>query len=651
MENAPELQKTIINDVDVSEYVMNWSTNSVYKDAIGEAEIVLINNVRSILSINKLDTPGRKVTIQRGVDNPDEEWVFRGEIIDVETDNGKYVIKCANKYYEAVRSEATISYDINIDEQEGKGNLIFEDLITRFTSLDVTTEDTPDNMRITKFVCNHADVFERAEKIVEAYNWQHYYDNELDLVVFEPRGNKKASEVLEVGVNIVNAPKWKYSKEKMINELTLKGAEQNVQRTIFANGDDTEGQRVIFPETPTSVKVYVGSGSYDPEGDGTKPSNNESNLKRGGKRGSTSGTFDYEYDDDSKVKTLYFKKASEDQPSFTPPNGTNNIEVQYTYKLPTPVIDKRPSSISDYGLHKRTHTRNDLKNIDDAELYVQTTLDFFEQPMISTTLIVSYVPNLKIGNRYRVIDQFEEIDEDLIITEIKKSFPFKGDEIVVGDEVLRVDEWETRTMDRIKRLEEAQGESQDLLLHIVKNKREKRAERRYFKLQTKSVAGETGIYGHPIFGRYGTAKYGSVAESSFILGSETFGILGQQSLGESEVQEWQTIRLQQGENIYKELLYDNLFFDEDRSSPEVQWTSDNIVINPGDTLYTKTIELNSGRTSFSFRFGEVLKRDNLLVEVTYNNNNWIEVDEYDSFIDFPTPSTDIRIRITNIYED
>ena len=651
MGEFPKYTKVVLNGIDVSEHVIFWEAEDEYNDAIGSAKITVSKNINNAILINKLNTPGKPITIQRGISTSDEEWVFRGEVIDVVTDSGRYVLNCNNKYFEAVRSEITTSFDINIDEEEGKGNLIFESIITKYTTLTVLCQETPSDILITKFKAQDADVFEAAERVVKAYNWQHYYDNELDTVIFEPKGYELNPVVLEVGVNVVNKPKWKYSKEQLINELKLKGAEQSVQRSVFFNGTNLDGQTIQLGETPTSVKIYAGSGSFDPYGTGTKPSNNEANLKVGGKKGSTSGEYDYQYDDDARVRIIYFYNPENgEQPSFKPPSGTNNIEVQYTYTLPTPVIDKRPTSIENYGLHKVTHTRLDIKNIADAEVYVQTTLDAFEEPMIGSTLQVSYVPNLKVGKRHLIIDSFENIEEEMIITKIKKQYPYISDEVTVGDEVLRVDRWEISTMDRIKRLEEVQGESEDLLLHIIKNKRTVRAEKRYFEMHTKSVAGETGIYGHPIYGLYGTAKYGSTVESSFIIGHPQFGVLGLMNLGEVEEVEWKVIRIVQGETGYREFLYDDRFFDSDRSDAGVVWdtTDREITIPPQQNLYTKTLELNSHRTTFNVRFGlQSINLENMEVYITHNNSTWIQILNYNQTINFPEPATDIRLRIFN----
>lgn len=621
----PRLKKVLLNNIDVSNHIINYETIDVYDDSIGTAKIVVSRSINSVLPITRDDSVGWSVFISRGIDNADEEIIFRGEILDVETEGGRYILNCANRYYEAVRNEVTTSFDINIDEEQGVGSEIFKTLINRYTTLsadNLSVQNTGTDLLIKKFSCVNADVFERVSKIAEAYNWQHYYDNEKDKVFFEPRGFLTETSVLQTGVNVIKKPQWKYSKEKMINELTLKGAEQTVEKSIFLNGTNANGQIVVLPQTPISVKVYVGSGNFTPSS-GTKPSNNENNLKIGGKVGSTSGTFDYEYDDDPKVKTIYFyDSARGTQPSFTPPIGTNNIEIQFSYNLPTPVIDSRPASIEKYGLHKKTHVRSDIKNISDGELYVQTTLDFFSKPFISTVLNVSYVKNLKIGRKYRVIDDFENIDDYFIITKIKKVYPYIADEVTVGNEVLIVSAWETKTMDRIKRLEEIQSQNQDLLLHIKKSVRTRIAEKRYFKLTNRNVAGESGIYGHPIFGVYGTAKYGAEFLSNFVLGHPKFGVLGKMTLGEAERQEWRTVKLIQGKNTYKELVYDDLFYDSSASSG-VTWDNVNntITISAGGYLITKLLFLG---IPYNFATVNYNSTNTVICEISTNNGNFYQ---------------------------
>lgn len=579
--SRPNLQKTVLNGVDVSAYVISWETTRESSKITGDATLLLSRNVKEILNISKTSSPGWDVTIQRGSVTATDTYKFRGEIISTKVINTGYAITCYGKYYSAVREEVTKSYDKNIDPEAGKPSEIYKNLINEKTDDlscdDTTVQDSGTTLVLDKFVCNHADVFERVDALAKAMNWQHYYNPITDKTYFEPLGFISDSTVLTVGENIVEVPEWDFDKEDLINELTVRGAEQEVQKTLFFDGTNIAGQECILDKTPVSVKIYVGTGNYDPTGTGTKPSDNQSNLKIGGKVGSTSGVYDYKYDEDANVKTVYFKDT-DTEPSLTPPVGVNNIEVQFTYKLPAPVVAKRDASITAYKKHKKTHTLSDVKTIADAEVYAQNTLDAYSTPFISTTLRVSGVEGLQPGRQYRIVDGVNEIDEFLTILKIKSVYPYKYDEITVGDKQTRESEWEIRTTDRLKRLEELESSSTDLLLHIIDINREINYERRYTQLERRSVAGESGIYGNPIFGVYGTAKYGAAASSTFILGSSTYGLLGTSELG-SSLSTYIKVKILQGNNTYKEFLYDEDFLDSDATTADWDTLNKEITFN------------------------------------------------------------------------
>ena len=573
----PTLQKCVMNSIDISSYIINWTNNRESSKITGEATILVSHNILNVLTISQTSSSGWDVTIQRGSATTTDKYVFRGEVISVKVIGTSFEFVCFGKYYEAVREEVTKSYDINIDAQAGKPSEIYKDLINEKTTTlvcdDTTVQDSGSILLLKKFVCNHNDVFERVDALAKAINWQHYYDPDEDKTFFEPLGFISESQVLTVGEEVVEVPVWEYDKTSLINELTVKGAEQEVQKSLFFDGTAADAQIAVLDKTPTSMKVYVGAGVFDPTGAGTKPSDNEANLRIGGKEGSTSGTYDYEYDDDSNIKTVYFYDSSKEaQPSLTPAAGTKNIEVQFTYKLPAPVVAKRGASIIAYKLHKKTHTLSDVKNIADAEIYAQNTLNAYSTPFISTTLKVANVEDLKPGRQYRVVDSINDIDTYLTILKIKQVYPYKFDEVTVGDKQTRESEWETQTIDRLKRLEELESSSTDLLLHIIDLDREMIYERRYMQLLKRSVAGESGIYGSALYGVYGTAKYGSVASTTFVLGSSVYGILGTGELG-SNVSTYTIVKILQGDNTYKEFIYDDDFFDTSASTCAFDYTN------------------------------------------------------------------------------
>ena len=553
MADRPRQTQVIVNNIDVSDYVVSWETNIEYDTYIGEADIVLSKAVVAILNIDLDNAPGYQVIIRRGIDTPDEEIVFRGEVIFLNIGLTTFALKCNDRYYEAVRHNVTTSYDINIDAQQGVGSEIYKNLINEYTTLyvdDLTVVSTIDLPKIIKYICKNADVYERCDRLAEVFNYQHYYNPVLDRPVFEPKGILDTEEVLTVGENIVEVPLWKTDKTKLINKVIVKGAEQLVGDTQFFNGSNTEGQFFTLTYVPVALKVYVGDGVFDPTGAGTKPSDNEGNLMKGGKVGATSGVYDYEYDDDVRIKRLYFYDSTRgDQPSFTPSVGTNNIEAQVTYALPIQIQGENDTSISEYGVHEKEIYLPDIKSFDDAYSYMLSYLDYYSLPFISSTLKVINSTPIQVGRTYQIFDSVNNINKLLAVTKIKKQYPYVSDEVTVGDEALREIEFNLNVLDRIKRLEELTTEGEDLVIQVMLINNKINLESRYLKQELKAL------------------DYG------FILGHPTVGILGTARLGE-EYFPLEIINMVPGKNTFKELLYDDEFFDADESDAEVIWYVD-----------------------------------------------------------------------------
>ena len=117
--NSPLLKKVMINDIDVSNYIKSYEVKKEYNLTIGTATIVLNRNVSTILTVD--DTLNNKsVTIQRGVNDPTEVYIFRGEVIQTSLSGGEYTVTCNDKYYEAQRTQLTTSFDISVKRIRGE---------------------------------------------------------------------------------------------------------------------------------------------------------------------------------------------------------------------------------------------------------------------------------------------------------------------------------------------------------------------------------------------------------------------------------------------------------------------------------------------------------------------------------------------------
>ena len=558
----------LIGGVDVSQFVANGDFNREFSVSISSGNLLFQRRLKEVLTVDET-LINKEVEIWRGVESPTEQIVFRGFVTKLKKSANMVNIEIKDKYFITQRKKVTTSFDRNINPEGGKISEIFKTLLTNFAPEldwdDTTIQDSGELLLLDKFECRNSELFERLDDLAEVLNWQHYYNPVTDKIYFEPKGFQQEELVLEVGANVVTLLEWEYNTDLMVNILTVNGALQAVQETVYFDGDNSEGQSFPLEFQPTSVKMYVGSGSFTPD-TGNKPSNDESNLLIGGKRGSTSGTYDYEYDDDQEVKTVYFfDSARGDEPSFTPPTGTNNVEIQYEYDLPTPVFGKRIGSIDKYGEWQDEFTKSDIKTVEDASLYLNTYLDFFSEPLLSTTGSVVDTAGLLPGRTHRVVDETNNIDRELLVEKVTMFFPYQPDEIDIGDKVWKIQDFDTNLLDRLSRLEEKSRKTSDLLVQIFPFETEERTYTRDFQFTRKSVAGESGVYGNPVFGVYGTAKYGSVAESSFVLGNETFGVLGTGTLGSDESEEIEVVFMP-GNNTYREFLVDDDFYDEDAST-------------------------------------------------------------------------------------
>jgi len=571
---TPKLKKVVINSIDVSNYVLEYKISKEYTQYITDVTLSFSQGLSSIITVSD-DLIGTEITIQRGVSSATEKYIFRGEIRNIEFNGSSFIVGCRDKLYETVRTYVTYSFDKNIDDEAGVVSEIFKTLINDYTSLTANSTSVQNSgtaFILDKFVCRDTPIYERLTDLAKAINWQFYYDADDDLVYFEPKGYTSSTTIFEVGVNISEVPKWTYNSDLLANKVTVRGAEQLVETTEFFNGTGADNQEVQLAKTPISVKVYVGTGAYDPTGTGTRPSDNEATLQDGGKQGSTSGTYYYEYDDDSNVRKVYFGAAGTVQPTGVPALGTNNIEVRYTYKLPVPIVTRNQDSIDKYGIHEKIIVKSDIKNVSDAEVYAQKQIEKYGEVFATTELKVIDEEDIDVGRLYTVIDNVNGINNQYLVSKLVMEYPnTRGDKVTVGDELWKTDNWDVQVWDRLKRLEEQQTETTDLLVDLRQFSRDITYERRYALTQTKDRSGDgTGV---------------------FILGHPTFGILGTQELGDSSAT-FEDYCLVQGNNKYKEYIYDDLFCDDGTSTATIDTNVRTITFST-DNLYSKKITQGS----------------------------------------------------------
>lgn len=477
--------KVEINGTDVSSKVLKWTIERNFGDSVSICKIDLLQTVSALETIEN----GQTLEIWRGLTTPTDKKVFDGFVEKRGSAPGMINLMGKDKFYDLVRREVVKSYDKDIDPEGGEGSEIWKDLVTTYGGLtaDATTVQSTGTAAaelITKFVCNHDDIFERASFLAETYDFQQYYRADTGKAYFEPFGYLNNSLVLEVGVNVMRQPKWTYDTQEMINSITVIGSPQITTAPPETFNGTGAQVRFSLSRTPINVEVKVG---------GT--------VQTGGIPGSST-TFDYYVDiREPDVHDLVFETGS------IPPIGTGNVVAIPSYPTPTPVVGQNATSIATYGLYERTFFDESIKRVSDAELRAQEILSKYSTPFTSPDKLIVKIDatsDLIPGQTIRVIDAISEPNVDGFFTIItqKMIYPSEFDEVTVGDKIWRTAKWRTDTVNRIQKIEEELFGNQDLLLHIVQDELDIPFELDSIEIQSQAI-NNSFILNHPVNGRLG----------------------------------------------------------------------------------------------------------------------------------------------------
>jgi len=538
------LTQVVLGGVDVTDKLLKWKTKKTYGYEIMGCELEFAKSVDSL----KVPNIAQSITIKRGSTSATDEFIFDGEVISIEETGYSYKIKGNDKLYDAIKKEITYSYDKNVDASAGQISAIFLDLVNTHTDLvadgtSVQATGTLDSEKLEKFVCRHEDVFSKMKQLAELVSFQFYYNPTTALVYFEPQGFTTASTTLTVGDNVSNAPKWKTDNSALCNRVIILGATQDIETTQSGRLNTTTGWTSgdggigTLNFKPVSVKVYA---------DGSNP---PTTLRVGGVPGATT-TFDYSVDFENK------KLIWETDGGYAWA-ADQYVQVDYTHAIPVPISAYDPTSITAYGEFKRTFSPKLIQDVNDAELEADKILSKYSQPFNYTTLAVEGVYDLDVGQTAAVIDSANSVNSTFVINTIEKNYPHKTDKVTVGDRELRTADFEANVVAKIQELEQLLSGESDFLIHLIDLSHNMEFARCSIKIYSKSIAGITGIYGHPTQGIYGLAYYGrsgmiwghpvfgiwgevnwGETTSAFILGHPTGGVLGSDELGAGNQTEW-----------------------------------------------------------------------------------------------------------------
>ena len=606
-----------IAGIDVTESRLTWNFYSEWDQSIDALDIKLAISVSSLLT----PTVGQVIIVKRGFTTSTDEFVFEGQITQVMPETNVFKLVCKNILYDAIKSAQVNSWDKDINTEAGVGSEIFKAIcdnseLTYSPAKGVLTDGSiintgaSDQTLIRKFIQNDEDDFQKMNELVNIYNYTITYDYDNSLVNFKPKGYITYPAVLNVGTEIPGQIKWKENMEQMCNKAKIQGA------TVYDKIPETfAGPATTFTlaKTPEDTEVYI---------------NTTTIQTRGQKDVGTIGT-DFDYYIDVETKKLVFS------------GDVSNVVINYGAQVPMDIVIKNVTSIETYGgPNKKPHFKKfkftDIKDVFDAESRGNAIIAKYGVPFIEAVNIpvidsvIAENRNFNPGDMVQIIDTFNDKDLTVSIKSVMKSWPHINDEITVGDEIWRTENWQARQMEKIEQLINELNKNQDILIQRIDISRTINLERRYAYGQIKDRSGD-GV-------------------NTFILGHPTFGILGTQELGDVGTS-WATVSLAQGNGIYKEFLYDTVF----EGAGLADWDTANKWIDfPVSTLRTNILaywKFDSGTTdevaayTITNNGASVASSGKINGCYTYNgSSDYMEVDNLAAF-DFTAKTDRLSISV------
>jgi len=563
--------KITVEGVDISSYVINYKVIDTVED-ITPANLSLNRTINTIIDLQK----DQEVIITRGTVTSTDNTIFRGNISFISKNKGETTeIEALDKLWLLSRQTITISYDQDTDAEAGIISAIASDLIIRGgLTPDVETSSTA--TKIDKYIIRSNNILEKLQELAKLIDYWLYYDPSTNTVNFKSKGFTSFSTTLQVGVNLVEVPKWDYDYNKIINDVTITGDLQEIETTEEVAGGVTS---TTLTQKPESVKVFI----ENPK--------NTSTLQVGGVT-EQSGTFAYTVDkENSKINFV------------TLTSGT--AEIRYSYLIPIKVRKKNPDSIGKYGTHAISKKNDTIQTSDDAELKANEVLGKFPNPIVSTeNLKIFNVFGGRAGQEVQVIDSVGDENRLVNIRRYTYNHPIHIDELEVNDEPIYEDYILLNAIrQRIERLERKNESAGTLITQLIAFDRTFQPRRRFSKIQSQTASG-----------------------TGFILGDLNFGVLGTNSLGTPFHEPATTLKLVQGDMTYYEDLRDNTFLDSGSTDAVVTSTGTNpsvamIEFSSGSVYQTSAIDL--GTTLTSHRLDSGSASGSFKYEISNDGkNNW-----------------------------
>lgn len=534
----------LIEGTEVIDYVISYMiTRPKLNEGDAYGTVYFSKDIKDVLLLSD----SVNVVVSRGVSSSTEQYLLRGHFVRITEQADKITCTLQGRFADYKKKRFTYSYDVNNDPENGNYSLTFKDIIEDGgLSCSVVDSGTGEgSITYKKFVSNDQTRHNRALRIAKILNWQVNDDYDADTVRLEPSGYTSYSTKLVVGDNVVEIPDWVEDRENVVNKITIKGVRTLDTRTAVFSGDGSEST-FSLDDRPESLKVSVGGVLQV--------------------QGAEDQDASYNYYVDQDLKKIVFHSSS------IPASGSDNISVEYTTFIERPVVGSNPTSISKYGEKENSYEFKDATTIVDARTRLNQLLKYLPFPYTSTTLKTINTVGIMPGLLVDIDDPFNpDYSNSYVIKEVTYQYPDPVDLVKVGSTDFSITSLLESIDARIKELENANSGVVSILTQVISLNKDFGYERRDFRLKGYDITVED--------------------PDTLYWNSKSQGVWGSFNWGDGSGVSYTDYAIQQGNNIYKELLYDDKYVDAANTTCTQDTGNRELTFTAGEAFQTSKISL------------------------------------------------------------
>lgn len=509
--------QTTINGIPLPDsYYVNVIKSTSDNNASSNFESEIDNTV----GVNKSTyTMGDEVLIYADKDvNPPTTKIFTGLLEDIsfQGEPSREKIRFSGRDYTAYLMDRTVEPEVYTNLLAGS---IVKDIVTKYAPAINIGSIQESTYLVNRMSFRHTPVFDAIKQLADLPGYVFYIDVDKYLH-FEPKSTVSSNQTFN-NTNITKAD-FEERRDTVFNQVWVYGNRylDNYQQS-FTAGSPLGGSSFTLLYKPHNTEVTVSGAIIQP-----------------------GGIFGMTITPGSEVK--YLVNFEDKQITFTSgttqganiPTSGNAVVIKYKRDLPIVKVGDNESSKAMYGTRvkviedtnitdpKTAEDRMKMEIADSAFPKMEGNLSV--QGVINVTPSQTCVVNLPyhdvVNQTYDIIEANYQFDKSNNLSEQVLS-------VRVNKKLSDVTDTLKDLINSIKRLEGSAISESDVITRFQWSTGSIGIRQSGCKVYTKSIAGDTMIWGNQSFGIWGEQVWGDIQLQSFILGNATAAMLGTSKLG------------------------------------------------------------------------------------------------------------------------